>query len=173
MQCIMSIPCLTLLVIRTIESREQRALPVNSQEAGDIRGYGRGRGDRCRVGLGQPMWSETAGEDRATSVRWCGSSRLWAGPRRLASRRPLAAGSGRPVSSGATTRVGRPASGGAGAVDRGSDVKASGGSRAVEQARAYVSWGRELERANKMERRGHIVPYIQSLLTVVRAGYQT
>jgi hypothetical protein len=107
MQCIMSIPCLTLLVIRTIESREQRALPVNSQEAGDIRGCGRGRGDRCRVGLGQPMWSETAGEDRATSVRWCGSSRLWAGPRRLASRRPLAAGSGRPVSSGATTRVGR------------------------------------------------------------------
>jgi hypothetical protein len=65
------------------------------------------------------------------------------------------------------------ASGGAGAVGRGSDVKASGGSRAVEQARAYVSWGRELERANKMERRGHIVPYIQSLLTVVRAGYQT
>jgi hypothetical protein len=42
------------------------------------------------VGLGRSMSSEAVGRDRVATIRWCGSSRPWAGPGRLSSRWPLA-----------------------------------------------------------------------------------
>lgn len=60
--------------------------------------------------------------------------------------------------------TGQSAVGEAGVVD----VEATGESRSVAQARAYVSRGRECERVNRMERRGHVVPYIESFTTTVR-----
>jgi hypothetical protein len=77
------------------------------------------------VGLGRSMSSKATGGDRAAIVRWCGSSRPWAG--QLASRRPLACG----VESvrcrvGPRAGIGRPASGDAEAVDQGSRRRGDG-----------------------------------------------